>query len=66
MIGSLKGSMWQCAGSRSVSRPRKKWIDTMKKSGLDVREARIMVQARNVWRGLLRGNAWGVDRGMNF
>ena len=53
MTGSLRGSMWKCAGSRSVGRPRKRWIDTMKKSGLDVREARRMVQARNVWRGFV-------------
>ena len=37
----------ECAGSRSVGKPRKKWIDTMreclKKRGLDVRQARRMV-----------------------
>ena len=37
----------ECAGSRSVGRPRKKWIDTvnecLKKRGLDARQARRMV-----------------------
>ena len=34
----------ECAGSRSVGRPRKRWIDTvmecLRKRGLDVRQAR--------------------------
>ena len=34
----------ECAGSRSVSRPKKRWIDTVKdclrKRGLNVRQAR--------------------------
>ena len=34
----------ECAGIRSVGRPRKRWIDTLKgylkKRGLDVRQAR--------------------------
>ena len=50
----------ECAGSRSVGRPRKRWIDTvkdcLKKRGLDVREARRMVHDRSVWRGFVRGN----------
>ena len=37
----------ECAGSRSLGRPRKSWIDTVKeclrKKGLDVRQARKMV-----------------------
>ena len=41
----------ECTGSRSVSRPRKRWIDTvkefLKKRGLDVRQARRMVQDRS-------------------
>ena len=41
----------ECAGSRSVDRPRKRWIDTVKecwrKRGLDVRQARRMVQDSN-------------------
>ena len=59
----------ECAGSRSVGRPRKRWIDSvkdcLKKRGLDVRLARIMVHDRSLWRGFMRGNAWGVSRGMN-
>ena len=43
------------AGSRSVGRTRKRWIDIvkecLKKRGLDVRQARRMVQDRNEWRG---------------
>ena len=38
----------ECAGSRSVSMPGKRWIDTVKeclrKRGVDVRQARRMVQ----------------------
>ena len=41
----------ECAGSRSVGRPRKRWIDTVKESlkkrGLDVRQTRRMVQDRS-------------------
>ena len=55
----------ECAGSHSVGRPRKRWIDTMKdclkKRGFDVRQARRMAQNRSEW----RGNTWGVARGMN-
>ena len=54
----------KCADSRSVGRPRERWIDTVKeclnKKGLDVTQARIMVHHRSVWRGFVRGNAWGV------
>ena len=59
----------ECAGIRSVGKSRKRWIDTVKeclrKRGLDVRQARRMIQDRNEWRGLVRGNAWGIARGMN-
>ena len=58
-VGLPRESMWDCAGSHSVGRPRKRWIDTMKKSGLDVRKARRMVQTNNVWRGFVRGNVCG-------
>ena len=55
------------AGCRSVGRLRKRWIDAgkecLKKRGLDVRQARRMVQDRNEWRGFVRGNAWGVAGG---
>ena len=41
----------ECAGSRSVGRPRKRWINTVKdclrKIGLDVRQERRMIQDRN-------------------
>ena len=60
----------ECAGSRSVGRPRKRWIDTvkecLKKRGLDVKETRRMVHNRSVWRGFVRGNAWGLARRMNL
>ena len=40
-----------CAGSRSVSRPRKKWIDTMKeclkKRVLEISQTRRMVSDRS-------------------
>ena len=59
----------ECAGSRSEGRPRKRWIDTvkecLKKRGLDIRQAKRMVQDRSEWRGFVRENAWGVARGMN-
>ena len=59
----------ECAGSLSVGRPGKKWIDTVKeclrKRGLDVREERRMVQDRSEWRGFVRWNAWDVAWGMN-
>ena len=45
-----------CTGSRSVGRPRKRWIDTveecLKKRNLDVRQARRMVHDKSVPRGL--------------
>ena len=47
----------ECTGSRSVVRPRKRWIDTVKRD-LDVRQVRRMVQDRCEWRGFVRGNAW--------
>ena len=51
----------ECAGSCSVGRSRKRWIDTvkdcLKKRGLEVRQARRMVHDRSVWRGLVMGNA---------
>ena len=48
----------ECACSHSVSRPWERWIDILKeclrKRGLDVRQARRMVQDRSEW-----GVAWG-------
>ena len=58
-----------CVSSHSVGRPRRRWIDIvkecLKKSGLDIKQARRMVQDRDEWQGFVRGNAWGVARGMN-
>ena len=57
----------KCAGSHSVGRLRKRWIDTIKdclrKRGLHVRLARKMVDDRREWRGYVRENAWGIARG---
>ena len=57
------------AGSRSVGRPQKSWIETLKeclrKRGFDVMQARRMVQHRSDWQGLVRGNARGIAQGMN-
>ena len=59
----------ECAGSRSVGRPRKRWNDTvkecLKKRGLDVRQTSRMIQDRSEWRGFVRENVWGVAREMN-
>ena len=59
----------ECAGSCSVGRLRKRWIDTMKdclrKRGLDVRQARRMVHDRSEWQGFVRRNAWGIAWEMN-
>ena len=48
----------ECPGSRSLGMPRKRWIDTvqecLKKRGLDVRQARRMVQDRSEWLGFVR------------
>ena len=45
--------------SRSVGRLRKRWIDTVKeclrKRGLDVRQARRIIEDRSEWRGFVRG-----------
>ena len=58
----------ECAGSCSVGRPRKKLVDAvkecLKKRGLDIRQARRMVQDMSEWQGFVRGNAWGVAWGM--
>ena len=51
----------ECAGSRSVNRlAAEEAVDTvkgclrMRKRGLDVKQARRMVQERSVWRGFVR------------
>ena len=52
-----------------MGRLRKRLIDIvkecLKKRGLDVRQARIMVHEGSVWRGFVKDNAWGVARVMN-
>ena len=57
------------AGSHSVGKLQKRWIDTvkdcLKKRFLDVRQARRMMHDRSVWWGFVRGNAWGITQGMN-
>ena len=59
----------ECAGSHSVGRPWKRWIDTMKeclkKRRLDVRQPRRMVQDRSEWWEIVRGNVWVIAWGMN-
>ena len=59
----------ECAGSRSVGSPRKRWTDTvkecLKKRGLDIRQASRMVQDRSEGRGFVRGNVLGVALEMN-
>ena len=45
----------ECAGSCSVGRLLKRWIDTikgcLKKRGLDIRQARRMVRDKSLWQG---------------
>ena len=59
----------ECAGGHSVGRPRKIWINTvkecLKKRGLDVKQGRRMFQDRSEWREFVRGNVWGIARGMD-
>ena len=59
----------ECAGSYSVGRARKRWIDTVKeclrKRGLGVGKARRTVRDRSIWQEFARGNALGVARGTN-
>ena len=59
----------ECTVNRSISRRRKRWIDTvkdcLKKRSLDVRQTTRMVHYRSVWQEFVRENTWGVARGMN-
>ena len=52
-IGWLRVYVGECAGSHSVGRSWKRWIDTvmecLKERGLDVRRARRMVQDSSEW-----------------
>ena len=60
----------ECAGSLSVSRPQMRWTDNVKeclrKRGLNIRQARRMIQDRCEWRGFVRWHVWGVALGMNL
>ena len=57
-----------CVGNHSVGRLWKRWINTMKgclrKRGLDVTQARRMVQDRCEWCGFVRRHAWVIAWGM--
>ena len=59
----------ECAGSHSVGWLLKRWIDTVteyiRKRGLDVRQARGMVQDRSESWGIVRRSAWGITWRMN-
>ena len=39
--------------------------ECLKKKGLDLRQARRMVQDRSEWQRFVRENAWDVAQGMN-
>ena len=68
-IGTPRVYVGECAGSHSLGRPRRRWIDTVKewlmKRRLDGRQATRMVQDRSEWRGFARGSSWGIARGVN-
>ena len=59
----------ECVGSGLESRPRKRCIgsgsDCLKKRGLNVGQTRRMVYDRSEWQAFVRGNTWGIARGMN-
>ena len=60
--------MYECDSSRSVGMSRRRWIDAVKEclknEGLDIRQARRIIQDRSEWRRFASGNAWGVAPGM--
>ena len=59
----------KCVGSRSVGKLKKIWTHTVKdglrKRGLDVRQAKRIVQDRSKWQGFVRGNARSVALEIN-
>ena len=68
-IGLPRVYVGECAGSCSMGKPWKRWIDTvkecLKKRSLDISQARRIVQNRSKWQGFVKGNGWGVAWGMN-
>ena len=67
---SKKVYVWECVDSRSVGRLWQRWIDAvkeyLKKRGLDIRQARKIIQDRSEWRGFVRKyNACGVTQETN-
>ena len=65
--GWRRTGLLRLSGSRSVGGPWKRWINTVKKSlrkrGLDVRQARRMVQDKSVWRRFVKGECMGHSPG---
>ena len=59
----------ECACSRSVDRPRKRWNDSvnhcLEKRSLNVGQARRIVYDTNELCEFVKGNARGVSRWMN-
>ena len=55
-----------CAGSQSVSRPKKRWTDTVKECLKKERFGYQVSKENGVWQGFVGGNAWGVACGMNY
>ena len=59
----------ESAGSSSAGRLLSRWIDMvrccLRKRGLDVMQARRMVQDRCEWQGWVKGSAWGVAQGLS-
>ena len=59
----------ECIGSHSVGRPWKRQVDNvkkyLKKRGLDVRQARRMVQDKSEWQRVCDGECMGHSLGMN-
>ena len=62
-IGWRGIGLGECASSRSVSRPRKRWTD--KETRVEYQANEEKVQSTSEWRRFARGNAWGIARGMN-
>ena len=63
MAGLLRGSTHEeCAGSHSVGRPQKRWIDSvndgLKKRGLNVRQTKRMIYDKNEWQKFVKGDVW--------